>query len=53
MKYAFMAMKTLIATVLRKYRISTDYKTPEDVLLRADLMIKPVNGYKIAIEPRD
>lgn len=46
-------MKALVATILRKYRICTDYKNIEDIELKADLMLKPVNGYRVSIELRD
>lgn len=52
-KYAMMAMKALIATVLRKYRVFTEYKSPEDIRVKADLMLKPADGYKLSLEYRD
>ncbi|KAF2885100.1 hypothetical protein ILUMI_21103 [Ignelater luminosus] len=52
-KYAMMNMKALIATVVRKYRFFTEYKKVEDIKLKVDLMLKPVDGYKIAIELRE
>ncbi|KAF5283094.1 hypothetical protein FQA39_LY17435 [Lamprigera yunnana] len=52
-KYAFMTMKCIIATIIRKYKFSTNYKTIEDIKLKADLMLKPVNGYTVAIEFRE
>ncbi|KAK5638116.1 hypothetical protein RI129_012411 [Pyrocoelia pectoralis] len=51
-KYAFMAMKTLIATVVRKYKFSTNYRSIRDIKLKADLMLKPVNGYNVSVELR-
>ncbi|XP_031330686.1 cytochrome P450 4c3-like [Photinus pyralis] len=52
-KYAFMAMKALIATVVRRYTFSTDYKTIKDIKLKADLMLKPVHGYSVSVELRE
>ncbi|XP_031330391.1 cytochrome P450 4C1-like [Photinus pyralis] len=52
-KYAFMAMKALIATVVRRYKFKTDYKCIEDIELKADLMLKPVNGYNVSVELRE
>lgn len=52
-KYAFMAMKALIATVIRKYKFSTPYKKIQDIKLKADLMLKPVDGYKVSLELRN
>ncbi|KAF5292049.1 hypothetical protein FQR65_LT11315 [Abscondita terminalis] len=51
-KYAFMAMKALVATVIRKYKFSSEYKRIEDIRLKADLMLKPIDGYKVSIELR-
>lgn len=51
-KYAFMAMKALIATVVRRYKFTTDYKSIEDIKLKADLMLKPVDGYNVSVELR-
>ncbi|XP_031330392.1 cytochrome P450 4C1-like [Photinus pyralis] len=52
-KYAFMAMKALIATVVRRYKFTTDYKSIEDIKLKADLMLKPVDGYNVSAELRE
>ncbi|KAF2885095.1 hypothetical protein ILUMI_21098 [Ignelater luminosus] len=52
-KYAMIAMKSLIATVVRKYQFSTEYKTVEEIRITADLMLKPLDGYKLAIELRE
>ncbi|KAF5283095.1 hypothetical protein FQA39_LY17436 [Lamprigera yunnana] len=53
LKYAFMTMKCIIATVIRKYKFSTNYKNIEDVKLKADLMLKPIEGYTVAVEFRE
>ncbi|KAJ8954174.1 hypothetical protein NQ318_005769 [Aromia moschata] len=49
MKYAMMAMKAMVATVLRKYRISTSYKSVEDVKLKFNLVTRPMDGYKVSV----
>lgn len=52
-KYATMAMKTLLATVLRRYILKKDDILPiGDIRLKADLMLKPVNPIKLRIEKR-
>ncbi|XP_046734901.1 cytochrome P450 4C1-like [Diprion similis] len=52
-KYAMMAMKTLLATVLRRYIIKKDNVQPiQDIKLKADVMLKPVNPITIRIEKR-
>ncbi|KAF2887130.1 hypothetical protein ILUMI_19043, partial [Ignelater luminosus] len=52
-KYAMMAMKTLVAIVVRKCRLSTSYRNVEDVKLQFDILLKPVHGYKISVELRN
>lgn len=52
-KYAMMAMKTLLATVLRRYVLKKDNIVPiGDIRLKAELMLKPVDPIKIRIEKR-
>ncbi|OXU24905.1 hypothetical protein TSAR_006903 [Trichomalopsis sarcophagae] len=53
MKYAMMAMKALLATVIRKYVIKKDNALPvQDIKLKADVMLKPVEPITIRIERR-
>ncbi|CAG9861488.1 unnamed protein product [Phyllotreta striolata] len=52
-KYAMMAMKSLLSTVLRKYKIFTTYKSVEDIKLKAHLVLRPRDGYKVYIERRN
>lgn len=53
MKYAMMAMKALLATVIRKYVIKKDNALSiQDIKLKADLMLKPVEPITIRIEKR-
>ncbi|XP_011315522.1 cytochrome P450 4C1 [Fopius arisanus] len=52
-RYAMMAMKTLIATVLRHYVIKKDRIVEiEDIKLKADVMLKPVEPISVKIERR-
>ncbi|XP_046607278.1 cytochrome P450 4C1-like [Neodiprion virginianus] len=52
-KYAMMAMKTLLSTVLRRYIIKKDdVQSIQDIKLKADLMLKPVKPITIRIEKR-
>lgn len=48
-----MAMKALITTVVRKYRFSTEYKMVDEIKLKDDFVLKPVDGYKVAVELRN
>ncbi|KAJ8982605.1 hypothetical protein NQ317_005077 [Molorchus minor] len=52
MKYGMMSIKTLIATVIRRYRIHTSYKRLEDIKLKSNLVLRPKDGYKVSIEVR-
>lgn len=47
-----MALKTFIGHLIRKYKISTPYKSIEDIKVRQDIIIRPVNGHKIQLERR-
>lgn len=47
-----MTIKTVIATVIRTYKLSTTYKDVEDIKLQFDLVLKPLHGYKVSLELR-
>ncbi|XP_071558603.1 cytochrome P450 4g15-like [Temnothorax nylanderi] len=50
-KYAMLKLKVLLSTILRNYRIISD--TPDkDFQLRADIILKRHDGFKIKVEPR-
>ncbi|KAG5332275.1 C4G15 protein, partial [Acromyrmex heyeri] len=50
-KFAMLKLKVMLSTILRNYRIISE--TPEkDFLLRADIILKRHDGFKIKIEPR-
>ncbi|KAK0084156.1 hypothetical protein PV326_006394 [Microctonus aethiopoides] len=49
-QYAMMSMKVLLATVLRKYILQKDSKIQiQDMRLKADMLLKPVNPIKVKI----
>lgn len=52
-KYAMMNMKVAIAYLLRSYKIHTDYKSVEEVRIKQDIVLKPVNGYKVYLSLRE
>nr|AZR39483.1 cytochrome P450 [Agasicles hygrophila] len=52
LKYAMMAIKTLIVTIIRKYEISTPFKQVQDVKLKANMVIRPIDGYLISLTYR-
>ncbi|KAF5292053.1 hypothetical protein FQR65_LT11319 [Abscondita terminalis] len=51
--YAYMSIKAVIASVVRKFKFSSKYKKIEDIDLKAELMLKPVDGYNVSIEYRE
>ncbi|KAF5269922.1 hypothetical protein FQR65_LT05721 [Abscondita terminalis] len=53
LKFALLVMKTVVANTVRKYKLSTPYKRVEDIRLKADVTLKPIDGFKISIELRD
>nr|UZE89834.1 cytochrome P450 CYP4XH1 [Chrysoperla zastrowi sillemi] len=50
-KYAYMAMKILIATVIRHYKLSTDLKL-DDLILKTELTLKLSNAFLLRIQKR-
>ncbi|KAG5869342.1 hypothetical protein JTB14_026067 [Gonioctena quinquepunctata] len=53
LKYAMMAMQSLIPLVVRKYRIYTPYQNIEDIELKFNVVLKPKNGYNISLQLRN
>lgn len=52
MTYGTMALKTIIALMVKNFIIKTDYKSIEDVKLNVNIVLRPKNGYNIQLEPR-
>ncbi|CAL1675695.1 unnamed protein product [Lasius platythorax] len=50
-KYAMLKLKVLLSTILRNYRVSSDV-AEKDFMLRADIILKRHDGFKIKLEPR-
>lgn len=53
MKFGMMAVKTLAATVIRKYRFFTDYERVEDVEVDVHIVLKAMGGVRVSVELRD
>lgn len=51
MKFAYMSLKVILSTVLRKYRVYSDVDL-KNIELKVELFLKPVHGYRIRLEPR-
>ncbi|KAK9871418.1 hypothetical protein WA026_011667 [Henosepilachna vigintioctopunctata] len=52
-KFANMAMKTVIATVLRKLIIKSEYQSVEEVRLQLSFLLKPCQGFKVSLQIRE
>ncbi|KAK0183146.1 hypothetical protein PV327_001215 [Microctonus hyperodae] len=50
-KYAMLKLKVLISTILRNYKIKSDFKE-SDFHLLLDIILKRADGFKVKIEPR-
>ncbi|XP_050299942.1 cytochrome P450 4C1-like [Anthonomus grandis grandis] len=53
MKFAMMEMKTILATVIRRYRLFSSYKNLEQIELDSSIFLKPRHGYKLTLELRN
>ncbi|XP_056646965.1 uncharacterized protein LOC130451760 [Diorhabda sublineata] len=51
-QYAMMNMKTILATVLRRFRIYTKYKTIEEIKLKTNVVLRLKEGPKVWVETR-
>ncbi|KAK4877860.1 hypothetical protein RN001_010366 [Aquatica leii] len=51
-KYAFMVMKVAIATLIRNYQFSSTYKNVADIKFQANLLLKPIDGFKVSVQLR-
>ena len=52
-RYAMMTMKAVLATVIRRFEFSTSYKTVEDIKLKTNLVLRPVDGFKVFVTTRN
>lgn len=46
------AMKVLLSTVVRRYKIYCHYGSVGEIRIRPDLLLKAVEGHQIALESR-
>lgn len=51
-KYAPMAMKTMVATIVRRFHLSTPYKSVNDVNLKSYIVLRPVDGFLVSLRLR-
>ena len=50
-KFAMLSMKTMLATILREYRFTTEMKM-EDIEYDLEVVLRSVNGWKVKIHTR-
>ncbi|XP_050299939.1 cytochrome P450 4C1-like [Anthonomus grandis grandis] len=53
MKFSIMEMKTILTTVIKRYRLLTSYKSVEEIELDSTLLLRPRDGYKLSFELRN
>ncbi|KAK5648082.1 hypothetical protein RI129_002974 [Pyrocoelia pectoralis] len=53
MKYAFMVMKTVIANIVREFKITTPYRDVGEIALESQLVLTTPGGYPISLQKRD
>jgi cytochrome P450 family 4 len=51
LRYAMLLVKTIVSTVLRHYKVTTPLKMA-DIELKLDILLKPVQGFPVVLEPR-
>ncbi|KAI7815324.1 cytochrome p450 [Rhyzopertha dominica] len=51
-KFAIMELKTLLANLVRRYRITTNYKSLDDIKLTYGIILHPSNGSQCTLEER-
>ncbi|XP_063926863.1 cytochrome P450 4C1-like [Zophobas morio] len=51
-KYAMMSLTTMVATVVRKFKIGTEYKSVDEIKLKTNMVIRPQDGFKVWLELR-
>jgi cytochrome P450 family 4 len=44
-------MKTMVSTVLRRYKVTTPLKMA-NILLKMDVLLKSVQGFPVVLKPR-
>lgn len=47
-----MSLKTIVATLIRRYKVFTPYKSPDDIKLEIKMTLKAEEGILIRLEER-
>lgn len=53
LKHAMLSMKVLLSTVVRKYKIYCKYQSVEEIRVKPDFALTPIDGYPISLELRN
>lgn len=51
-KYSMMALIVFVANIVRKYKITTSYKSIDEIEMRCYVSISPIHGTKCKLEQR-
>ncbi|XP_045467262.1 cytochrome P450 4C1-like [Harmonia axyridis] len=52
-RYAMIVMKLILSKIVRKFELKTEYKSIEEIQLKINLMMRPSNGFKVTLQPRE
>lgn len=52
-RYGMNSIKTTLAMLVRKYKFSTSYKCVEDIEVMMKIILRPIHGFKLAINFRN
>ncbi|XP_045467263.1 cytochrome P450 4C1-like [Harmonia axyridis] len=52
-RYAMIIMKLILSKIIRKFELKTEYKSIEEIQLKINLMMRPSNGFKVTLQPRE
>lgn len=51
-RYAMQNIKTILSTVIRQFRIYTEYKSIEEIRLKISIVLRMEDGMKLWLESR-
>lgn len=52
-KFGMMVMKIMLATIIRKFKVKSSFKSIEDIELTTNIVLKPKNGFRLMFEARN
>lgn len=50
--FGMVGVKAIVSSLIRSFKVRTDYKRIEDVDLNINIILRPKNGYKLHLENR-